>query len=103
MHPPAYLIVLKNSEKYSHESNAIAASHIHDVTGEPSEKLKRGINFTDDTDFIYYDGLEDGYIAKSDIETILDVKELIGEDVDSLDERFKIAPEDVPTHHDVQD
>ena len=110
MRPKPYLIVLKDPEKYGSESDAIAADHIHDVTGEPAEVLKRGvdfdrtpIDFDDDADFIYYDGGEDGYVAKSDIKAIIDVKELIGENVDSVDDRFKIAPEDVQPHPRTQD
>jgi len=117
---PKYLIVFNVPEKYIGDRmtgvdnkgrvvsfgnrTALSVDQLFDVTGEPSEHLKRGISFDDDADLLYYDeGDEDGYIAKSDIKAIIDVDKLIGEDVDSLDNRFKIAPEDVPTHHGVQD
>jgi|AntDeeMetagen285_2_1112576.scaffolds.fasta_scaffold02629_2 hypothetical protein len=83
MHPPNYIIVLKNPKKYHSEGNPISVQILREFDGEPHKDPRKG-TFGPEDDLLYYDGNGDGYIAKSDIEAIINVNKLVEEDLDLL-------------------
>jgi hypothetical protein len=70
-------------EKYHSEGNPISVQILREFDGEPHKDPRKG-TFGPEDDLLYYDGNGDGYIAKSDIEAIINVNKLVEEDLDLL-------------------